>query len=562
MTKPCRKSGLRIVSIAVGGDVLLASFGINLLSLGLPIVVLQVYDRVLPNAAIESFQAMIIALGVALLLEAGLRLARSGMAAWAAAKYEHAAGTAAFDRLLAADLAGFEREPPGVHLDRVEAIDVLRDFQFGQATLLLADLPFALLFVVLLWLIAGWLVVVPLGLLLLFGAVSVWLAATIRHRLEARTANDRRRHSFLIETLGAVHVVKAMALEGPMMRRHERLQSASAETVAALGRLSAAAAALGTVASHLSLFAVAAAGALATVAGDMTLGAVAASGMLAGRMLQPTLRALALWTQVQSLRLAQRSLAEVMALPQEAGVGRPGSPEPAGEIELRGVSLRAGRQGRWLLHRADLLIRPGEMIGITGSNGTGKTTLLGSLMALTVPEEGQVLIDGHDLATVDPAVLRTRIGFMAQHATLFQGTVLDNLTMFRDDPEVVRRAIDIARRLALDEVMTRLPRGLDTRVGDGIGDALPEGVRQRIGMARAMAGDPPILLFDDANAALDMHSDELLRRLLAEERGRRTIVLVSHRPSLLSLCDRRFALADGALKPLADADAHRHEAAA
>ncbi len=534
-------------------DILTASFGINLLSLALPIVILQVYDRILPNAALDSFGIMVIGLCGVVLVEAALRVGRSYIMIWIGARFEHTGAVAAFDRILKADIGRFEREEAGTYVARLQGMDALREFYSGQAALVLVDLPFVAIYIGVIWFIAGWLVVIPVALLVCFAVLSLTIGARLRTAVKRRSQTDERRHNFIIETLSGVHTVKSMAMEPLMIRRHERLQAQSADAVYELSRLNSLSQGLGGAFSQIAMVAIVSIGSLSVIANTLTIGALAATILLTGRALQPVLRAMGLWTQFQGIRLARQRIDEIYALPLEDTTasepnGPSGSRSPTliGAMTLDAVSFRYRDDGPSILDNVSLVIRSGEAIGITGDNGTGKSTIVNLMSGICRPSQGRVLIDDRDMTTMDPVALRAQIGHMPQSGALFRGTLLDNLTMFREG-DVVERAIDLAQALGLDEVITRMPRGLDTRLGETTVDTLPDGVKQRIIMVRALVDQPQIILFDNANAALDQQSDQRLGILLQRYRGSRTMVIASHRPSLLRMCDRCYRVIDGQL---------------
>ncbi len=527
-------------------DILAASFGVNLLGLALPIVILQVYDRILPNAATGTFTVLMLMLAGVVALEAILRILRSYIMSWSGARFEHRLSTDAFGRMLNADVVRFEMEAPGAYLDKLQGIDALREYYSGQAAATVVDTPFVLLFLALIWMIGGNLVLIPIGLLVVFVAVSWWIGQRLHAAIERRSSMDDRRYNFMIEALSSVHTVKSMAMEPLMLRRYERLQAQSAESVVEMSQLASMSQGLSQAFGQISMAAVVSIGCLAVVDNMLTVGALAASTMLTGRALQPTLRAMAMWNQYQSIRLARQRMGEILALPEEAPGPRARPETLRGAIRVEGIEYQYTEASEPVLSGVDLEVGVGQAVGITGDNGVGKSTLLAVMAGLLRPTAGRVLLDGQDLADVDPAALRRQIAFMPQSGSLFQGTLLDNLTMFRDD-ESVEQAIDIAEQLGLDDVITRMPRGLETRLGDSAVETIPDGVRQRIVMVRALVGQPPVILFDDANAALDQQSDAALRGLLNRLKGSRTMVIVSHRPSLLRLCDRLYRLADGRL---------------
>ena len=531
----------------LGTRVMLASLTVNLLSLGLPIAILQVYDRILPNSATQTLLLLVVGLSGVLVLDGLLRTARSYITGWTAARFEHLSSCRAVDRLLALSIGDFERDAPGVHLDRLNAVDSLREFNAGQAKQLLVDLPFVLIFLGLMWQIAGNLVLVPMALLTCLALVAGLLGRHLREALSERAELDDRRYNFIIEVLSGIMTVKGLAMEPLIQRRYERLQETGAASTYRCTFLSNLAQGIGAIFSNLAMVAVAVAGALQVIDGLLSIGALAACTLLSGRSIQPLLRALSLWAQFQGIRVAQERLDRLFSTePETAGRNRdPGA--IAGAIEVSGVGF-AYTPDQPLFQDMNLAAKPGEAIAISGGTGSGKSTLLMLLTGALRPERGQITIDGQDIADLQPEVLRQQIAYLPQSPVLFQGTILQNLTMF-NDAVPVEEALEAARTLGIDSVIHRLPGGYDTRVGDGTADELPTGVRQGIVIARALVRQPRIILFDEANSGLDSKSDETLKEALARLKGGPTLIIISHRPSLVALADRRYDLTEGRLVP-------------
>lgn len=531
----------------LGTRVMLASLTINLLSLGLPIAILQVYDRILPNEATQTLMLLVGGLIGVLLLDALLRLARSYVTGWNAARFEHISSCRAVDRLLALSIGDFERDAPGVHLDRLNAVDSLREFNAGQARLLMVDLPFVLIFVALMWQIAGSLALVPVVLLVFLGIVAGLIGHRLRAALSERAELDDRRYNFIIEVLSGIMTVKGLAMEPLILRRYERLQETGAASTYRCTYLSNLAQSVGSIFSNLAMVAVAAVGATQVIEGALSIGALAACTLLSGRSIQPLLRALGLWAQFQGIRVARERLDRLFGAEPETE----GRSKQAGAIS-GGVEIRDVRFGYEadapLLEGFDLSVAPGEAIAISGGTGSGKSTLMMLITGALRPDSGRVLIDGHDVGELQPEWLRRQIAYLPQTPVLFQGTILQNLRMFSEQVPV-EDALDAAQAMGLDALIHRLPAGYDTRVGDGTADELPTGLRQGIVIARALVGQPRIILFDEANSGLDSKADEALKEALAELKGGPTLIMISHRPSLIALADRRFELVEGHLVP-------------
>ena len=533
---------------ALGPRVLLASLTINLLSLGLPLVILQVYDRILPNNATETLLMLVLGLCVVLLIDAALRLSRSYVTGWNAASFEHATSCRAVDRLLSTPIDRFESESAGIHLDRLNAVDLMRDHHAGQGRLMLVDLPFIALFLVLIWTIAGSLVLVPLALLILLASAALLVGHFLKQALEERAQLDDRRYSFIIEVLSGMQTVKGLAMEPLLQRRYERLQESGAVNTFRCTFLSNLAQGIGSSFSNLTMVGVAAFGSTYVIAGELSIGGLAACTLLSGRAVQPLLRALGIWTQFQNIRVARERLQSLFAFRPEAEDEKPPIHPLRGAIELRDLTFGYEGEDPPLIEGINLSVEPGEVVGITGGTGSGKSTLLMLMMGVLQPTSGQVLYDGVDLADCDPLSARHQIGYLPQRTALFQGTILDNVTTFRG-PGSTQGALEATRLLGLDRAIHRLPAGYETKVGDGSDDELPAGLKQGIAMSRALASNPRVILFDEANSALDSTGDAKLKEALASMKGQVTMILVSHRPSLLALADRVFHLQAGMLVP-------------
>jgi ATP-binding cassette subfamily C protein LapB len=284
------------------------------------------------------------------------------------------------------------------------------------------------------------------------------------------------------------------------------------------------------------------------MSGNISVGSLAACTFLAGRAAQPMLRAFGAWTQFQGVSVARDQIERTLNLPQE----KKDDAEPigalSGRVSLRDLSFGYGDDPTEILSSVNLDVGPGETVGITGANGCGKSTLMYLMTGLLRPSFGEVLLDDCEPSQFDPQSVRSQICFIPQIGSLFNGTILDNLTMFRGD-DYAEEALYQAERLGLNDIIALLPAGYETIVGDGANDGLPGGVKQRITIARALAlnPDPTLILFDEANSSLDRESDEKLKEVLATYCGHAAMVLISHRPSFLKLADRVYGLRDRTL---------------
>lgn len=530
-------------------EILLASITINILSLALPLAILQLYDRIIPNQAEISLTVLMAILAAAILISTALGMLRAHANAWTAARFEHAVGCRAVDRLLQSDLLAFERETPGNQLERLQAVESLRGFYAGQCLVAMADLPFVFVFIAAMWLIGGPLVFVQLIMLALMALCGILAGSHLRAKLDQRSRIDRRRLSYIIEVLGGILTVKGLAAEPLMVRRYERLQASSAEAVHDTAFAATQTHALGMIFANATMVLVAAAGSLRVIDGAMTVGMLAACTLLAGRSAQPLLRIVGSWSQFQRVRLAEADLRHILSLPMRPLPAEPTVPETAGSapaLAVDRVSFRYPGSLMTLFEDLDLEVAHGEAVAIHGESGSGKTTLLHLARGLIRPDRGEIAVANAPVEQIPPPLLRDQVAYLPQKAVLFRGTILDNLTMFEGERRL-DEAMRLSHALGLDRFFARLPDGLSTQPSGGSVEVIADGVRQGIAIVRALVRQPALILFDEANTAFDMDTDRRLKALLAELQADAGLVLVSHRPSLVALADRRLTIMHGRL---------------
>lgn len=539
--------------------VLVASLLINILALGLPIVILQVYDRIIPNQAMESFSLLMTGLFVVIIVDTLLKILRSMLLSWEGARFDHHESLHAMNHILDAESTAFSSKPTSFYLDKMNALEDIQAFYSSQSILIAMDLPFVIIFLALIWVIAGPLILIPVVLLAIFITVSSKIGSHLREALKLRSTMEERRQNFIVETLTGIHTIKSMAMESLMLRRYERLQKQSAESVCELAKINSTVQGIGATISQLAVVCFASIGSIYVIDGALTIGALAAGTMLSSRVLQPGLSAMNIWTQFQSIRLAREKVAGLYSIAEE----KFGNTKPAegivGKLELKNVTFKYPSQKGNLLENISLKIEAGDSISVTGNNGVGKSTLISLLSGFLHPNMGEIELDGENIFNYDFEFLRAQIGIVPQRGLLFEGTILENMTLYREG-NAVDQAIELSKILGLDEIITRLPAGLDTQVGGSAVDTLSEGVRQKIIMVRSLVGHPKIILFDDANANFDIRNDARLHRVIEDFKQERTLVIVSHRPSFLRLCNRHFILDDKKLIEITnDIDEHQQK---
>ena len=526
---------------------LLSGVMINILGLALPLAMLQIFDRIIPHAAFATLAMLVGGMLIALLCESVLRQVRSSIVAWEGARFDQRTSVALVRRILDAPLHEVEGQSVGIHMERLNSVEPVRDFYGQQVSLLLADLPFMLIFLGLIYYIAGILVLAPLALMVFYGALA-WLTGNALHAAARdRRGLDGKRYSFIVEVLSSIHTAKGLAIERALQRRYERLIATGVGPGWRVNYLSSVSESFSNGFSQMTSIAVGGIGALLVINDQMSVGALAASTMLAGRSVQPVLRTLALWTRYQSIRLGVEHVKAVYAMPAEPNADKTGI-DAIESIKLQDLSFRYGEDRPLLFDNVNLSVARGETIGLSGPNGCGKTTLLNLIIGGHAPTGGMLAVNDTAIETIARSSLRRHIAYIPQRAVLFKGTILDNLTRFDIDANL-DQALDLAARLGLDRFFAGMPDGYDMEVGDGGTGGLPSGVIQRVGMVRALVGEPQLILFDEANSSLDQAGDKLVRDLIATYREKAAIMLVSFRPSLLAIADRRFVFEAGKIVP-------------
>lgn len=537
------KEGLRLPA-----PIIVASIVSSLLGLALPLGVLQIYDRILPNQSVETLTLLTLGLFVAFALDALLKVMRSYLLGWTAVHSGFDAQLTAVTRLLRAPHAKVEKDPPAIWVDGLEAVRELSAFEGGQSRLLTLDIPLAGIFLIVLGLVGGPLIIVPILLIVGFGALAALHGSRLQKVLAVRSEQDNRKHDFLVECLSGIHTLKGLAMEPMILRRFERLQKGSSvvsyDTILLGNTLQS----MGILFANLMMISVVSVGALLVMAGMLSIGGLACCSLLSGRLTQPVLRGIHMWTEFQNIKLAQKRAGRFGDLKADAGTLTPAAGEITGAIELNNVGFQySGTNKNACLAGISLQVRPGEFVGIKGESGSGRSTLVKLITGELEPTSGSVVIGG--LASQpDREHLQVKdVAYVSGGTATFRGTILENITMFRPGA-AVEAAQQAARLIGLEEDIHRLPDGYDTPLAQGVAQELSSGMLQRIAIARALARNPKILIFDEANTLLDFQSDIALRQGLMSLKGRMTAIIISNRPSFLAISDRVYALKGGTLE--------------
>ncbi len=535
--------------------ILTSSIVINLLALAFPLLMLQLYDRILPHQSIDTLTLVVSTVGLAVLVEGVLRIARSYSTAWVAAKFEHRAMMAVAERVLAEPLHDFERKGTGTVMDRFKSISTLKYHYSGQSFQQLMDLPFTVMYVAIVCILS------PLVGLMLVVGYAVFVAITWRNGknypelVKEQKSADMRRANFLNETLNNVHTLKSMTMESLMLRRHERLQESCARLMARVTYALDMSAGIGNIFSPLMTMLTVALGAWLVINGQLTNGELAACVLLGMRSLAPLQRLGGMWAKHQQDKILREELIKVLKEPllpaehvhphlKDENTAAVKESKPS-SIELDQVSYGFPGLKTKIFENLSLKVAAGECLVVAGESGCGRSTLLQLLAGVIQPDTGRVLIDDQDVTSFDLQEISEYVGYLPQKTQMFEGSLLENVSVF--DAERVDSALATAKTLGLGDFVAKMPRGWDSTVGDMASDSLPPGYRQRIAIVRALSNHPNIILFDDATSTIDSEGDSLFLKFLESIVGKVTVILVSQRPSYQRLASRTVYLQDGQL---------------
>jgi ATP-binding cassette, subfamily B, bacterial HlyB/CyaB len=528
-------------------DVLIGSFFLQLMGLVSPIFFQLVIDKVLVHQSLTTLDVLAFGLGVVLIFETAMSGLRNWLFAHTTNRVDSELSSRMFRHLLNLPLSYFEARRVGDSVARVRELERIREFLTSNAVTVVIDLFFTIVFFAVMYMYSPLLTVIVLVSIPLYIAISVVISPSLREMLEEKFRRGAESQSFLVESVTGIGTLKAMAVEPQMRDRWEKLFSGYTSIGFDVAKLANWGSHLIQLVSKLTTVAILYFGAKAVIAGDLTVGSLVAFNMLSGRVAAPILRLSQLWQDFQQVRISVERLGDVLNAPAEPehNPGRASLPPIRGAVTFDKVRFRYRPDAPEALRGVDLNVQAGEMLGIVGPSGSGKSTLTKLVQRLYVPEQGRVLVDGVDLALVDPAWLRRQIGVVLQENILFNRTVRENIAL--GDPTRPMEAVMAAAQLAgAHEFILQLTHGYDTVI-DERGGNLSGGQRQRMAIARALINDPRILILDEATSALDAESEEIIQDNLRSIAKGRTVIIIAHRLSAVRQCNRIITVEAGAV---------------
>lgn len=545
-------------STAIYRDVLIASFLINLFVIANPLFVMNVYDRVVPNNAIETLWVLAIGVLIVYLFDFGLKMLRSYFLEIAGKKGDVILSALLFEKVLSLKYSALPASV-GSFASNLREFESIKGFLSSTTNVVFIDLPFAILFLIVIGFIGGPLVIVPLVAIPLIVLVSFIVRPYLKEAVEKTFASNSQKSATLIESLTAMETVKTQRASSSLQLGWEQAVGYIAKWSLRSRMLSASVVNFAALAQQLTSVGIIITGVYLISERELTMGALVACVMLSGRAIAPMSQVANLVISFHQASTALKGLNEIMELPSERADDQQfvHRKELEGAIEFKDVSFAYPNEEQKALDRVSFTIKPGESVALIGRIGSGKSTIEKLVLGLYSASEGSVRIDGIDINQIDPVDLRRNFGYMPQDIMLFAGSVRDNIVIGSPQTED-DRLVEVANLTGVSDMVNRHPQGFDMQVGER-GAALSGGQRQTVAVARSLIHDPNILILDEPTASMDNSSEEQIKTMLKAYAKDKTMLVVTHKMSLLSLVDRIIVMdagrvvADGPKEAVLDA---------
>ncbi len=545
-------------SIPIYRDVLVASFLINLFVLANPLFVMNVYDRVVPNSAVETLWVLAAGVAIVYLFDFGLKMLRSYFLEVAGKKSDVILSSRIFQKVMG---LRFDAMPGsvGAFSSNIREFDSIRNFFSASTLALLIDIPFMVLFVLVISIIGGPLVVIPAVAIPLIVIYSLLVRPALRRSVEKTFASTAQKNGTLVEALTAMETVKTQRAATPLLTRWEESVGYIARWGLKARILSTSVGTFSAMVQQFSSVALIILGVYMIMEQNLTMGALIACNILVGRAIAPMAQIASLIIQYEQSAKALSTLNDIMALPDERDEGKHYVHRESlkGAIEFKDVSFAYPGNEQGALKNVSFSLKAGERVALIGRIGSGKSTIEKLVAGLYRPQQGSITIDGIDVNQIDPVDLRRNIGYVPQDVLLFAGTLRDNIVVGMPTASD-KQLLEASKISGVDQFAGSHPLGFDLPVGER-GAALSGGQRQSVSLARALLHKPNILILDEPSNSMDNASEEQLRANLVSYVMDKTLFLITHKVSLLSLVDRIIVVdqgqvvADGPKEPVLEA---------
>lgn len=528
------------------GEVLLASLTLQILGLATPMITQVVIDRVMVQGSLSTLDVMAIAmLGVAI-FEALLGIMRLFIFTHTARRLDLSLSAQLFRHLMRLPLAYFEARRVGDTVARVQELENIRQFLTGTALTVVLDSIFAVVYLGLMAYYSLFLTGVALAVLPLFAILTLTTTPILRNWLNETFNRNADSQSFLVETVTGIHSVKAHTAEKASRDRWEGLFARYIRTSFRASTTQNISSHIGDFLTNLSYLLILWVGATLVIKQELTIGQLVAFQMLSGRVTAPLLRLVQLWQNLQQVLLSVDRIGDILNAAPEA---EPGSglvlPALQGEVKFEQVFFRYHPNQDPVLKGISFEVKPGMLVGVVGRSGSGKSTLSKLLQRLYVPESGRILVDGFDVKSADLHSLRSQMGVVLQEDFLFNGNIVENISLGRPDI-TAEQVVEAARMAAAHDFVSELPQGYETNVGER-GMALSGGQRQRVALARLFLSNAPVMILDEATSALDSETEQQVLQNLQQVSANRTIFMIAHRFAPLRKADLILVMEKGVI---------------
>jgi len=528
---------------------------INFVALVVPLFIMVIYDKVIGTKSVDTLLYLVVGIAVLLVADLVLRYLRAQVIGSIAGRLDYLIGTETFRQLIFLPPVFTERSTVAAQLSRLKSFDSVRDFFTGPNAALTLEIPFAVLFIIVIAILAGWLAIIPVAVIvayIVFG--SFWLPYTSTKVMRSGIAKTNKQR-MLMQSMDGRKEIKAIGGESVWW---ERFREMSGEAVMTSYSTFIASSVLNSISQSLMMAAGVATigfGTLMVINGDMTIGALIATMALVWRVLTPLQGAFLSFFKFQQLKKSIAQINQLMRLKVEQHSGQSSLllSQLEGHINVDRVSFRYGPEEDPALLGVSFEAKPGEMISICGDTGAGKSTLVKLISGMYRPQAGSFSIDDLDIRQLNAMDLRRAISYVPQITHMFYGTIAQNMRLnnILATDEDLHRAADEAG--VLEDILS-LPEGFDTRIGDNTHEHMPPGFLRALSMARAFVNPAQILLLDEPGTSLDDESDQRLIKQLNKLKGKRTIIMVSHRPSHIRIADKALLMEHGMVKFAGDPD--------
>jgi len=524
-------------------EIAVISMFINVLALAVPVFTLQIYDRVVNSGNLSTLQGLGIGMAFVFGFDYILRQSRSRLMQRSALNIDVHVGRQLFTKLMNVPLSQLEARTSAFWHALFRDVDTVRNTWSGPSALLVVDLPFAVLFIGVVYVIAAPIIWVLLLILPTFVLLAWRSAASV----SAASGEERKagfsRDTLMAEVIAGRNTVKALALENDIAPLWEDRQADTIKRSIMRGTRSDKYQNLGTGLAAFATVLMTSFGAIAIIEKDMSMGALIAANMLANKVIGPFNQLVGSWRAYAGYRQARDRLSEAFAMPQERHEIGIRHERAGGRINLEHVHFQYSQEGAAIINGVRLQVEPGGVIAVVGTNGSGKTTLIKLIQGLYRPTQGRVLLDGADINQFTRQEMADWIGYVPQETFLFTGTIRDNLVKGHPDA-TDDELVEAAKLSGLHDLVIDFPDGYATDIGEA-GARLSGGMRQRLSIARAMLGDPPVLLLDEPSSNLDREGEIELMQTLENLAQDHTIMVISHSPGVLSRCKQVLVMQKG-----------------